>query len=552
MKYICQLIFILFSIVIISQNENKEKIDSLISILESPSVAVDDFQRIDHLCAQINKESKKIGYGKGLFISNLVLAQVYRDFSVEKAKPYFNIMDSVLKEGEDVGSSRLIEYHLSKGYFLGTSGDFYNELESYLVADSICRVEELSDWEHYVKQHLTSYYTVNENYDKALLLMKEIVSSWEEKNQIDTFSYALSVSNLGIVYNHLGMHDSAVINLKKSFEIGLGEYIELQYQYLTLAEGYLGLGNLDSTKRYLKLSGKILSDREEYTVDLVNFNLVNARYYHVLGEYDSVIDYASAVVNYSDSLHLLNGQKSGNELLLEASLKKKGEKEMQSFFEKYKLIQDSITKRKSIKTEQEFTAKYDVLKKENKINELELNNKIEQRTKWLIFLVLLITLIVGVYVVNKYRVNTVLLNQKIKIEQIEKEQIEERLKKKESELTSKIDMLQSNIRIIEQLKSRSKTTATVEELISTFDQRYISEGQWSSIILQFQSIYEGYIQGLKAVNSNITKNDMKLAILIKLKYSNKGMAEVLNISNEGVKKAKQRLKKKVEGFELAQ
>lgn len=91
------------------------------------------------------------------------------------------------------------------------------------MADSICRVEELSDWEHYVKQHIISYYTVNENYDKALLLMKEIVSSWEEKNQVDTFSYALSVSNLGIVYNHLGMYDSTVINLKKSFEIGLGE-----------------------------------------------------------------------------------------------------------------------------------------------------------------------------------------------------------------------------------------------------------------------------------------------------------------------------------------
>lgn len=30
------------------------------------------------------------------------------------------------------------------------------------------------------------------------------------------------------------------------------------------------------------------------------------------------------------------------------------------------------------------------------------------------------------------------------------------------------------------------------------------------------------------------------------------MADVLNISNEGVKKVKQRLKKKVEGFELTQ
>ena len=552
MKYICQLVFVLFSVIVVSQNENKLMVDSLISVLESPEVSVDDFDEIEVMCAQINSVSKKIKYGKGIFISNLILAQVYRDFSVEKTKPYFKVMDSILRKEEGVGPNRLIEYHLSKGYFLGSSGDFYNELENYLIADSICRVQNLTDWEHYIKQHLTSYYTVNEDYDKALDLIKDIVASWEEKNKIDTFSYALSVANLGIVYNHLEEYDSAVYYLKKSFNIGLGRYIDLQYQYLTLAESYLGLGNLENTQKYLKLSDDILSSRKEYTVDLINFNMVNARYYDMNEEYDSVIYYASKVVFYSDSLHFINGQKSGSELLLEAGLKKRGEKELLSLFGKYKLTHDSITQRKSLRIEKEHTIKYDVLKKENRIIQLELNNKIEQRTKWLIFFMLLITLVIAAYILNKYRVNAVLLKQKIRIEQFEKEQAEERLKRKEIELTSKIDMLQSNLRIIDELKETSKTTNNVEELINVFDQRYISEGQWSNIIFQFKSIYGEYIQGLKAVNSNITKNDVKLAILIKLNYSNKGMAEVLNISNEGVKKAKQRLKKKVEGFELHQ
>lgn len=552
MKYICQLIFVFFSVALFSQNENKIMIDSLIDVLESPNISIDDFEKIEGLCAQISRESKKIEYGKALFISNLVLAQVYRDFSIEKTKPYFDVMDSLIKQKENVGASRLIEYRLAKGYFLGTSGDFYNELENYLIADSICRVENLLDWEHYIKQHLTSYYTVNEDYHNALLLIKGVVASWESKSEVDTFSYALSISNLGIVYNHLDMYDSSVYYLKKSFNIGLGSYIDLQYQYLTLAESYLGLENLDSAKKYLELSGNILSSREEYTVDFVNFNLVKARYYNFMEEYDSVIYYANHAVVYSDSLHLINAQKSGNELLLEANLKKREDKEMLSFFEQYKLTYDSITQRRSIKIEKENTIKYDVLKKENKINELELNNKIEQRTKWLIFLVLLVTVVVAVYILNKYRVNAVLLRQKIKIEQFEKKQAEESLRQKENELTAKIDLLQNNIRIVEELKATSKTIANVEELINTFDQRYISEGQWSSIILQFQSVYEGYIKGLKAVNSNITKNDVKLAILIKLNYSNKGMAEVLNISNEGVKKAKQRLKKKAEGFEFVQ
>ena len=82
-------------------------------------------------------------------------------------------------------------------------------------------------------------------------------------------------------------------------------------------------------------------------------------------------------------------------------------------------------------------------------------------------------------------------------------------------------------------------------MIKVFGQNYISENEWRKIILQFENIHNSFIQELKNNIENLSNNDIKLVILTKLKYSNQGMADVLNISTDGVKKAKQRLKKKL-------
>ena len=44
----------------------------------------------------------------------------------------------------------------------------------------------------------------------------------------------------------------------------------------------------------------------------------------------------------------------------------------------------------------------------------------------------------------------------------------------------------------------------------------------------------------------MTKNDLRLAALLKMNLSSKEIASVLNITMEGVKKARQRFRKKLE------
>ena len=62
-------------------------------------------------------------------------------------------------------------------------------------------------------------------------------------------------------------------------------------------------------------------------------------------------------------------------------------------------------------------------------------------------------------------------------------------------------------------------------------------------------IHKNYLINIKEQITNITYSEIKLLVLIKLNYSNKSMSEILNISNEGVTKAKYRFRKKLKDID---
>jgi len=137
--------------------------------------------------------------------------------------------------------------------------------------------------------------------------------------------------------------------------------------------------------------------------------------------------------------------------------------------------------------------------------------------------------------------------QDLHIEFLEKRELESLLRIKENELSKKISLISEKSKLIQVLKDESnKTNSKVDDIIEKFDQNYISDKEWGNIQVQFDSIHDGLIEKIQTEVGKLTQNDVKLIILLKLRYSNASMSEILNISYEGVKKAKQRLSKKVD------
>lgn len=58
-------------------------------------------------------------------------------------------------------------------------------------------------------------------------------------------------------------------------------------------------------------------------------------------------------------------------------------------------------------------------------------------------------------------------------------------------------------------------------------------------------MYKGFNAKVQQQYPNITSNDLRLMALMKMNLSSKEIANILNISGDGVKKARHRLRKKI-------
>lgn len=529
----------------------RQRIDSLISYLESEHVEIEDYVKCEKICFEIDSLSKKIDFTNGVFTANLFASQLYRDFSIEKTQSFLSVLDSVYSANSSIlPKTRIIEYFLVKGYISGTTGNLNEELMHYLSADSIARQLKMpnqkQEYEIYVDQHIANYYLSNEEYEKSLTTLKNLITKYDKNLTVDyQFSRALQVANVGIVFSYLEKPDSSIFYLRKAFDMGLGDYIDLRYQYLILTESYLKIEESDSASKYLELASELFDDSDELSLDNVKFNLVYGDFHASQKELTNANEYYQKALSIAKKMDYINGLVTANEKVLKTSLKLTNNEDLIVYFDAFKSTSDTISRRANLQNEQQLLAQFEAVKKDSKIRELELKNKLELEKSWLLAAILFAIVLIFILFIIAYKKRQKELKQKLKIEQLTKEKVQMELDEKKRELKSKIDTLHQTAKAVENLNKEKKKEEDINDIVKTFDQSYISEQEWDGIIARFESIYENFIDDLKRDVDGLTRNDIKISILLKLNYSNMGMADVLNISPHGVKKAKQRLNKKL-------
>ncbi|MFL0354291.1 hypothetical protein [Xanthomarina sp. GH4-25] len=137
-----------------------------------------------------------------------------------------------------------------------------------------------------------------------------------------------------------------------------------------------------------------------------------------------------------------------------------------------------------------------------------------------------------------------LSNERLERERKEKELLTLTLKDKQKEdvlasISKKLDDLKQNAKDQVVLKTISKLS---EEINSTF---LFSEDNWHKFELLFNNLHKSFYETLLDSHPNITKSEQDYCALIKLKMNTEQICNTLNISKEGLKKKKYRLKTKL-------
>ena len=115
-------------------------------------------------------------------------------------------------------------------------------------------------------------------------------------------------------------------------------------------------------------------------------------------------------------------------------------------------------------------------------------------------------------------------------------------------------------RALEQVKEKNKLVALMEEQLQKGGKYNIAKEDsfttellkvdvdWADFTRHFEKIYPNFLQRVQQNYPQLTVTDLKMCTLIKLNYSTKEIADIMNITTHGAYKSRKRLRAK---FSLA-
>ena len=324
----------------------------------------------------------------------------------------------------------------------------------------------------------------------------------------DKEGLAVSCNALGRVYSDKKEYKKALGYMLKSleYEQQVNGLTDIGDTYLNIGVAYFHLKNYPEAIAYLNKSTQLACQEEDiYAIYLGYNNLVEV--YRESGDFEQAIAMYDSTYLYYERV---------NELQRDEEL-----------------------------LQQEVRYKAKLKDRENKLLKLEVKRHAElvektkrQRRNTILFAVVLILglsgIIYALFIQNKLRKSKVAeADAKIRNQKLEEELLNQRLNLLTEEINRKNQLIQS--------LENGANSMSEESLLN----KVTLENDWLAFMSEFDKVHNNYLSGLKQRFPELTTNNLRLAALVKLEFSNKEIANVLCITENGVKKAKQRLKERI-------
>lgn len=385
------------------------------------------------------------------------------------------------------------------------------------------------------------------NYEEALDYFTRALTIYQETD--DKVHQGHTYSDIGNVYSELDQYDNAIDNYLKTLDIAKQNNIPLMegYVLINLGKVYEEQGQYEKALATL-MEGLVLTEKFGTKDDIaLNFKQIGHTYLES-GDLPHALDYMDKAIRLADSI-------DAAEILSDSYLSRaeiySGLGQFQKAFndqKKHQFINDSIFNAKKSQQIEELRVIYDTEKKEQQIASqnkeivlLEQQEKISTLQKVLLVLFLFLSLI-GFYGIR----------QKLKREKLEKDRIDAELEFKKKQLTThalhlaqKNEVLEGLKNQAQDLKEQTEAKRGYQQLIRTINFNLQDDNNWENFARSFEEVHKDFHSKVKAKYPELTSNELRLLALLKMNLSSKEIANILNVSPDGIKKARYRLRKKL-------
>jgi tetratricopeptide (TPR) repeat protein len=408
---------------------------------------------------------------------------------------------------------------------------FKEGIETHFKALAI--FEQLDEKNEIKKMYVNigNAYESNFEYSKALEFYSKALSGF---NAVESpRGTAQTLYRIGSIYLKQGTTDKAIDNLQEAISIN-----EKSDHQSSVAECLVLLGEAYKNKKDYDKALTSLLRSEEISQRLKKIETLStackalASVYELKNDYKNAFHYGQLHMQYYDSIY-------------------------------------SAEKSKQIA---EMQTRFDTEKKEKEIEILKQDKLLSQIYLALAVSTVVLLLIIGFLIINQQKLKNrkdrelsdkesqimeerrTLMEAELQNRELTEHQLQNQLDFKNKELASyTLSVIQKN-EILESLKQsvealRSTPDDQVKQklsgLISMVNYSFQLDKDWENFKIHFEQVHQNFLKKLIDQFPELSANDLKLAALIKLNLDNRGIAAILNISQESAKVARHRFRKKL-------
>lgn len=419
-------------------------------------------------------------------------------------------------------------------------GNSEKSIENYTAAlDIFLEINDL-DGQANVYNNLATLYAEKNELVKAISYIKTAIKILRKTNRKS--GTAAAYFNASTLYEKIGYNDSARYTLDSA------------YLYYTFTNNLHGIANV------LSKEATILSKQQKHqeAIGLLSESLSLRK------KVGSLSATAETIKQLSDAYNSYGDY----------------EKSLQ-YFKNYTEIVDSILSENTKKTISELNIKYETAEKNKAIDSLQKKTEIKQfQNKFLIYLSVAFGIITLLLLYSFRTKSKFVKSQKEFIKQrevlakleIEKQQTEKILLENEIKVQQKINDLQKNelehskrelatstLQILNKNKILSEIKETLEkikpnnsevkEVVKNVSKKVKDninlDEDWEQFKMHFEKVNIGFFEKLQKQHPELSAGDLKVCAYIKINLSSKEIAQIMNISIDGINKRLYRIRKKI-------
>jgi tetratricopeptide (TPR) repeat protein len=439
---------------------------------------------------------------------------------------------------------------------LRAHGSVERALELLIRAESVIE-EKYPDMNAKIKLMLGELHLLSRQPELSYIYLRQAHYAFQKLGH--PAGLATSLSTLGHFFEKNGSYDSALHYQFQALELyrSLKDDAGMAQVHENLGSIYEDLGNYTLARpnfeRALELNNQM--GKEEQAI--VNLNNIGDMY-RKTKDADQALGVYNQVLIRSKKLNLVSQVRSAYRDLGK-TLADKGQFSLayaylDSCYEVNKLLFTDEIARELAKTRSLF----ELQQKDQRIALLEKEQQLSKINRiGLLVVACLLTIIAGLILYHlrtRLRKNRRIYEAELGYKKLQEEKLYRELESRGKELTTNaLHIIQKN-EFLEELKKQLKelkkvdevTSKKIKKIIRSIDHNFSLDDDWQEFEMVFQQVHADFFEKLRVDFPNLTPADVRLCAMLRLNLSSKDIATIMGISQDSLRIARYRLRKKLD------